>query len=247
MVKAMERPESLENRWDILYKDYPEVYDEFAMIYRKPTTAEVLHKMFNLKDRVVLDVGSGTGASTFGVAAYAKHVIGIEPEDAMLGIAMKKLEGKPNSNVEFIKGKAEGIPLRDGTVDGVIADTAGPGPEPDAIRTFITDAIRVIRKNGFFATIVLPPKGWYGGELRRVIVDRPELPTADEREIPLHRTYRKDLGFEHKDFYQIQEYGSVEKIVAVYGFIFGRETIDYLRKHNKTSIKWKFRIYYRKV
>ncbi|UCH42800.1 MAG: class I SAM-dependent methyltransferase [Dehalococcoidales bacterium] len=217
----MERPESLENRWDILYREYPEVYDEFATTSRKPTNAEVLHKMFNFKDRVVLDIGSGTGASTFGVAAYAKYVIGIEPGDAMLGIAMKKLKGKPNANVEFIKGKAQGIPLKDGTVDSVIADFAGP-IQPDVIKGFVKDAIRVIRKNGFFATVTLPPKGWYGGELQRIIVDRSEPPSADEFGIPLHRTYQEDLGFEHKDFYQIQEYGSVEKIVAVYGFIYGR-------------------------
>ena len=246
MMKDMERPESLENRWDILYREYPEVYDEFATISRKPSTAEVLHRMFNLKDRVILDIGSGTGASTFSVAAYAKHVIGIEPEDAMLGIAMKKLKGKLNANVEFIKGKAEGIPLKNGAVDSVIADTASP-IRPDIIKGFVKDAIRIIRKNGFFATVVLPPRGWYGGELQHIIVDRTEPPSADEHAIPLHRTYQEALGFEHKDFYQIQEYGSVEKIVSVYGFIYGREAIDYLRKHNKTSIKWKFRIYYRKV
>jgi len=246
MMKDMERPESLENRWDILYRDYPEVYDEFARISRKPSTAEVLHRMFNLEDRVILDIGSGTGASTFGVAAYAKHVIGIEPEDAMLRIAMKRLEGKPNASVEFIKGKAEGIPLKDSTVDSVIADTASP-VRPDVIKGFVKDAIRVIRKDGFFATVVLPPRGWYGGELQHIIVDRTEPPSADEYAIPLHRTYQKDLGFEHKDFYQVQEYGSVEKIIAVYGFIYGREVIDYLREHNKTSVKWQFRIYYRKI
>lgn len=244
MKQDAERPETLENRWDILYRDYPEVYDEFASISRKPSTSQVLHRMFNLKDRVVLDIGSGTGLSTFSVAAYAKHVIGIEPEDAMLRVAMKRLERKPTANVEFIKGRAEDIPLKDGSVDSVIADTACP-TRPDAIRSFVKDAIRVIGRNGFIASVVLPPRGWYGGELAHVIVDRTEPPGADEHAMPLHRLLQRELRFKHKDFYQVQEYGSVEKIIAVYGFIFGREAIDYLRKHNKTSIKWKFRIYYK--
>lgn len=242
-MKNTKRPESLENRWDILYRDYPEVYDEFATISRKPNTAEVLNRMLNLKDRVILDIGSGTGVSTFGVAEYAKFVIGIEPEDAMLRIAMKRLKGRHSANVEFIKGKAEGIPLKDGTFDGVIAATAGPGPDPDAVRTFITDAIRVIRDKGFIAIVSLPPKEWYGGELAPIIVDRSE-PSGEGPVHPYHYLLRREFDFKHRDFYQIQDYGSVEKIVSVYGFIFGREAIDYLRKHNKTSIKWKYRIYY---
>jgi len=246
MMKDKERPETIENRWDILYRDYPEVYDEFATICRKPTTVEVLNQMFNLKDRVVLDIGSGTGKSTFELARYARLVIGIEPEDAMLGIAMKRLEGRHDANVEFIKGRAEDIPLKDGAVDSVIADTAGPGPEPDAIRTFIKDSMRVIRDKGFIAIVSLPPKGWYGGELAPIIVDRTE-PSGEEPVHPYHDILPREFNFKHKDFFQIQDYGSVEKIVSVYGFIYGREAIDYLRKHNKTSIKWKFRIYYRKV
>ena len=34
------RPESLEGRWDILYRDYPEVYEEFGRIPKVPAWRE---------------------------------------------------------------------------------------------------------------------------------------------------------------------------------------------------------------
>jgi len=244
MKNEIEKPKTVENRWDILYRDYPEVYDEFVSIPRKPQVSEVINKMFNLKDRVILDIGSGTGLSTFGLAPYVEQVIGLEPEDSMLKMAVGRLNRIQIGNAEFIKGRAEDIPVKDCSVDGVIAITGGPGPWPDAIRRYIKDATRVVRDGGFMAIVGLPPKGWYGGELAPIIVDRTETP-GEERIHPYHDILPREFNFKHKDFFQVQDYGSVAKIVAVYGFIYGREAIDYLRKHNKTTIKWKFRIYYR--
>jgi hypothetical protein len=31
-----DRPASIDNRWDVLYRDYPEIYDEFANVLYKP-------------------------------------------------------------------------------------------------------------------------------------------------------------------------------------------------------------------
>ncbi len=55
------------------------------------------------------------------------------------------------------------------------------------------------------------------------------------------------IGFQHEDYDANQEYGSLDKIIRTYGFIFGRNAIDYLRENNKTNIKWRFRIHYKKV
>ena len=154
------RPETMENRWDILYRDYPEVCDEFVRVPRKPSVAEVLSNTFSLRDRVILDIGSGTGLSTFGFAPYVKHVIGLEPEDSMLKVAVSRLKRTQIANVEFMRGRAEDIPLKDGSVDSVMAITAGPGPWPDAIRRFIKDALRVVRRGGLMAIVGLPPHGW---------------------------------------------------------------------------------------
>ena len=37
---------SIENRWDILYCDYPEVYDEFANVPYEPEMIDVLREIY---------------------------------------------------------------------------------------------------------------------------------------------------------------------------------------------------------
>ena len=42
------RPESIENRWDILYREYPEVYDEFASVPYEPDWVVSLSRMLKI-------------------------------------------------------------------------------------------------------------------------------------------------------------------------------------------------------
>jgi len=235
--------ETIENRWDILYKDYPEAYDEFANVEKLGSTIKSIHKMFNLKDKVILDVGSGTGLSTFDLAKYAKFVIGIEPEKAMRRIALTNAKRRKIKNVRFLKGMAEKIPLEDNSIDAAVAVTSCPYKKAK-IKQFIKEAIRVVKKGGFIATVDVAPK-WYGGELAPIILGEKRV-TKEDTEGVVDKVL-SDLYFKHKDVFIISKYGSLKKILATYGFIFGRKAIDYIKKHKKTSIKEKFRIHYKKV
>ena len=53
------KPESIEGRWDILYRDYPEVYDEFAQVQKTPYLN--LAQKYNLEGKIIADIGSGMG------------------------------------------------------------------------------------------------------------------------------------------------------------------------------------------
>ena len=68
-----DRPESLEGRWDILYHDCPEVYDESERVPRVPDLIDVLAARFPLQGKTVVDIGSGTGLSTYKLAEYEGH------------------------------------------------------------------------------------------------------------------------------------------------------------------------------
>ena len=65
------KPKSLEGRWDILYREYPEVYDEWEQIPKVPDLIEVMVARFPIKGESVVDVGAGIGLSTFKLARHA--------------------------------------------------------------------------------------------------------------------------------------------------------------------------------
>ena len=56
MIMLKERPLSIENRWDILYKDYPEVYDEFASVPYEPRMIETLQERFDFTGKTIADI-----------------------------------------------------------------------------------------------------------------------------------------------------------------------------------------------
>lgn len=240
--KENPRLETIENRWDILYRDYPEVYDEFASVPYDPPIVDVIHKMFNLCGKEIADVGSGSGISTFNLAKHAMRVIGVEPEKSMRDLAEKKSMELGISNVRFIKGRAQVIPLDEESVDMVTAFTATLYPPERMVRQFIKEASRVAKPEGWVLAVDVAP-GWYGGELASLIGDK----DADIEAWAKHRAFVNDAGFSFTDIEQIQEYGSMEKILRTYGFIFGQKAIDYLRVHHKTSIKWRFRMFYKTI
>lgn len=236
------KPETIENRWDILYRDYPEVYDKFASYPYNPPMTEVIHAMFDLTGKNIVDVGSGSGLSTFPLARYAKTVIGVEPEKAMREIAEKKALVLGISNCKFIEGRAEEIPLDDGCADVVTAFFATIYPPKKRIPLFVAEAFRIVKPGGLILSVDVAP-GWYGGELAEIIGDE----DADDDAWAKHHAFVDDAEFSYKDIDQIQDYGSLENIVDTYGFIFGRKAIDYLRAHNKTTIKWRFRMFYKAI
>ncbi len=109
----MSRPESIENRWDILYRDYPEVYEAFSNTPYHPTIYEQLPGIIDLRGKRIADIGAGTGISSLALAQSARQVIGIERETAMLRKAQEKARGDGMERVTFLNGDALALPLAD--------------------------------------------------------------------------------------------------------------------------------------
>jgi AraC family transcriptional regulator len=238
------RPETIENRWDILYRDYPEVYEEWTKV-KKDGGGNL--KYLGLEGKIVVDIGSGTGKSSFDMAPLAKQVIGIEPEESMMKIAEENLKLKGFKNVIFKKGSQDNIPLPDHSVDMVACLTGGNLSEVVYIERFVKEAERVLVKGGSIVEVDLPP-GWYGGELNDVIMaGRPIFSEfAKKMENIMNGTFAA-LGFEYEDYEVTHIYDSLEHVLSTYGFIFGKRAIEYIKAHNKTSIKFKYRIRRKKV
>ena len=230
----MSLPESIENRWDILYRDYPKVYEAFSNTPYHPTVFEQLPSIIDLRGKYIADVGAGTGSSSLALAQYAGKVIGIEPEAAMLRQAQEKVQGSGVRRVTFLRGDALALPLADNSVDLVTGITLALYP-PEQYRDFICEGLRAARDSVVYIGI---PPGWYGGELYDVIED------VEKVDDEVDHIFIKEFQFAYQDIFSDQDYGTVEHIVSTYGFIFGKKVIEYLKRESKTTIRWKFRVYW---
>ena len=232
-MTGRERPESLEGRWDILYRDYPQVYEEWGQIPMVPSFVDAVADRFPLDGKVVVDVGSGTGISTFKLAKHAALVIGIELEETMIAVAKETAKERGVENVRFDLGDAEHLPLEDDSVDAAVAITLAGG----GVRKVAAEMEWVVRPGGLVLRGDVAP-GWYGGELGSVISGKPrdETSAKGSRDDVL-----AELGYEAMDVFMDQDYGTVERAVRTYGFIHSKRAIDYIREHNVTTIRWKAR------
>jgi arsenite methyltransferase len=112
-----------------------------------PTALATLHP-----GDVVLDLGSGGGID---VLLSAKRVgptgkaYGLDMTDQMLALARANQEKAGATNVEFLKGHIEAIPLPDNTVDVIISNCViNLSGDKDKV---LAEAFRVLKPNGRFA------------------------------------------------------------------------------------------------
>ncbi len=211
------------------------MYEAFANTPYNSPVFEQLPGIIDLSGKCIADVGAGTGKSSLMLAQFARQVIGIEREPAMLQLAREKARSAGAERVTYLSGDALALPLADDSVDLVTGITLALYP-PEQYRDFIREGLRVAK--GLVVYLGIPP-GWYGGDLYEVIED------ADKADDRVDRIFIEEFHFAYQDVFSDQEYGTVEHIVSTYGFIFGKKAIEYLKREKKTTIRWKFRVYWR--
>lgn len=117
------------------------------------------------KDKVVLDVGCGTGIQTVQYARGAKRVFAIDLSENLIRKLQKKTESCGFSNVTIIQSDATRIPLENDSVDFVSAygDVIGHIP---SFRQAVGEMARVCRSGGIM-TIQYDNK-WHLGLLSNI-------------------------------------------------------------------------------
>lgn len=233
----MARPATINNRWDVLYRDYPDVYEAFISIPREPGDLAWLTEEVDLSGLTVVDVGAGTGRVTVELARLAGQVIGVEPEPAMRRLAMARFEEAGLTNAVMLDGDAAHIPLAEGAADVVIAMTTTFYPASEVLG-YVKEATRVLKPSGLIGLTEIAP-GWYGGELESIIGH--PVPEIGEKDTIL----RERLGFRFRDWDTIQDYGTTDNAVTIYGFIYGPNAIRHLQDTGMTKIRGRMRAYFR--
>ena len=93
-----------------------------ACPYIRDWTPERLLEMADFRDKVVLDVGSGTGRLAFAAATVARRVYASEPGDCLREYLREEAARRGVDNVVVLDGVIEAIPFEPDTFD--IAMTA---------------------------------------------------------------------------------------------------------------------------
>ncbi len=149
--------------------------------------------------QTVLDLGSGGGID---VLLSAKRVgptgkvYGLDMTDEMLALARENQQKAGATNVEFLKGEIEHIPLPDDTVDVIISNCViNLSADKDQV---LREAFRVLKPGGRFAVSDVVVRGPVPADIRRNV----ELwvgCVAGALEESEYRAKLASAGFEHVD------------------------------------------------
>ncbi len=122
---------------------YPEIMEQVN--YIRNWNPQTLYNLVDLREKLVLDVGSGTGRLAFAAAKRAKRVYASDPCDALREYMRDKIKNSNITNMKVLDGEAMNLPYEDNTFDVVMSGHV----VGDYYDEEIAEMTRVTKNGGF--------------------------------------------------------------------------------------------------
>ena len=130
------------------FSGFEDEYDRFRPAAPR-LVVEILTKHLGKKPSVVVDLGCGTGLSSFIWQDHADRIIGVEPNADMIGKARNKLSPLGGADrLSFVQGYSNQLDLDGESADILTCSQSFHWMEPQST---LKEAARVLRKGGIFA------------------------------------------------------------------------------------------------
>lgn len=138
-------------------KDVEKRIEDRIRRVRAKNTMNKLSKVTSLKNKLLLDVGSGWGEFTYEARRRGAIAYGIEPDPELLDISSTLISGV------FVRGVAEYLPFKDETFDILICYTVLEHVMD--VEKSIKEMLRVLKRGGILYLVVpnymFPYEGHY--------------------------------------------------------------------------------------
>eukprot|EP00026_Physarum_polycephalum_P012845 Phypoly_transcript_13185.p1 GENE.Phypoly_transcript_13185~~Phypoly_transcript_13185.p1 ORF type:complete len:274 (+),score=49.69 Phypoly_transcript_13185:239-1060(+) len=129
---------------------YTQGYDQFRPAPPAIIRDIVTQFLGKKKPELVVDIGCGTGLSTRYWCGHAAKVVGVDPNQDMLGQAKERANGLPQNEISFIEGYSNNVNLPDQSADVITFATSLHWMDPT---TTFKEAGRLLRAGGVLISI----------------------------------------------------------------------------------------------
>jgi ubiquinone/menaquinone biosynthesis C-methylase UbiE len=233
-------------QFDWLSSRHPDLYHKFAL--STDGLMEKLHTLIDLTGFNVIDIGAGTGRSAMGAAKKANRVFAVDLYTSVVAFGKSQLEQSKITNVYYINGNRDYLPLPESSVDVAINAWA---------ELNLQEAYRVLKPKGYLIQLGAMPTALCG-ELTSELVDdfawipkecspaevfEPEYPdirlTADNsiwNDIPV-------AGPIHvHQFTYVANYLDYSEAANMMGRLYGPKAKNYFATRKQSTFSWRLQI-----
>ncbi|MBL7160447.1 MAG: methyltransferase domain-containing protein [Candidatus Aenigmarchaeota archaeon] len=227
-----------------LFKVYDEKADIYDTVSRYQDSKNDILKIIlqeDVKGKVVLDMGAGTGRASIPLAVKAKKVYALDQSKSMLRILRKKIKAKKIKNISILKSPFKRIPIPSESVDLVVSVWSFPTHSKNWDRD-LREVRRVLKKNGK----ILVFDTYHGGEYYRMRkkFHNPELFSSLENFKRDLRKWMVSRGFRYRILDVVADFRTKLNVERVCAHFFGYELATHMLARDKVIFGMKVFMFY---